>query len=242
MKGENSRKEERGPAGQAPAIVGCEHHIDGIRQWAEERERELERAGRRVQRLDQLLKSSRADYLNIRAEHKSLQEEHQSQQSSLRLLQQENERLAEENRQLTERLSTLSADRDSWMAAGIEASKRRLHGRGKAARAVARNSMPDGVPVKSIFDGLKKRARLRGLGHAVALFDDLNQMLQGVPEWAKNVKAIEQFFEQEQRVMAKPAAGVSNVGNVGLLVNHVGTISTATTGTAATNGMEGPAL
>ena len=50
------------------------------------------------------------------------------------------------------------------------------------------------IPLKILVEGIKKRARLKGLDDAILLSEHLNNILYDVPEWHKNVPELENFF------------------------------------------------
>lgn len=50
------------------------------------------------------------------------------------------------------------------------------------------------VPLSVLVDGIKKRAKIKGVDAATELFDHLNSILYDIPEWRKNVPELEKFF------------------------------------------------
>lgn len=69
------------------------------------------------------------------------------------------------------------------------------------------------IPLKILVEGVKKRAQLKGLEAAIELFENLNNILCGVPEWGKNVPELEKYFIEAREKREAKARGILMTGN-----------------------------
>lgn len=68
------------------------------------------------------------------------------------------------------------------------------------------------VPLKVLVEGIKKRAKLKGLDAAMELFEHLNNILYDIPEWHKNVPGLETYFIEAREKREAKERGILMTG------------------------------